>query len=79
MFSCSSIGIKLGSGLGTAMVGWLLSAAGYVGTAQTQTAGALTMIKFCYGGLPLILSVILTIAIAGMKVEEENKKLEAAR
>lgn len=79
MFSCSSIGIKLGSGLGTAMVGWLLSAAGYVGTAQTQTASALTMIKFCYGGLPLILSVILTIAIAGMKVEEENKKLEAAR
>lgn len=79
MFSCSSIGIKLGGGLGTAMVGWLLAAAGYVGTAQEQTAGALNMIKFCYGALPLILSVIITIAISRMKVEEENKKLENAR
>ena len=33
MFSCSSMGIKLGSGIGTALCGWLLTLGGYVGGA----------------------------------------------
>ncbi len=77
MFSCSSVGIKLGGGLGTAIAGWLLAFGGFVGTAEVQTAGALNMIKFCYGGLPLILAVITVIALSGMKVDQDNEKLEA--
>ena len=30
MFSCSSLGIKIGGAFGTAICGWLLDAAGYV-------------------------------------------------
>lgn len=75
MFSCSSIGMKVGGGIGAGMAGWLLSAAGYVGSAQEQSQGVLSMIKFIYGAIPLILTVLITLCLAGMKVEAENKKL----
>ena len=37
MFSCSSLGVKIGGGIGTAAVGWLLDLGGYIGTAAAQT------------------------------------------
>ena len=36
MFSCSSLGVKVGGGIGTAAVGWLLEAGGYVGTLRAD-------------------------------------------
>lgn len=77
MFSCSSLGMKLGSGLGAALVGWLLKAGGYVGTAATQTEGALSAIKFIYGGLPVIITVLLVVMCWLQRVEAENKRLTA--
>lgn len=77
MFSCSSVGLKVGSGLGTAVGGWLLSAVGYVGNAATQSAAVLNMIKFAYGAIPLILTVIITICLWKLTVVEENKKYTA--
>lgn len=59
------------------MAGWLLSAVGYVGTAEVQTQAINNMIKFIYGGIPLILTIFITLCLAFMKVDEENKKLEA--
>lgn len=76
MFSCSSIGIKVGGGLGAGLAGWLLAAAGYVGTAQTQPESVYSMIKFMYGALPLIMTVLMVVCLAFMKVTEENKKLK---
>ena len=35
------------------------------------------LIKFIYGGIPLILTILITLCLAFMKVDEENKKLEA--
>ena len=32
MYSCTSLGVKIGGGIGTAVVGWLLELSGYVGT-----------------------------------------------
>ena len=40
MYSCTSLGIKIGGGIGTALVGWLLEISGYVGTAATQPASS---------------------------------------
>ncbi|MCR5032499.1 MAG: MFS transporter, partial [Lachnospiraceae bacterium] len=76
MFSCSSIGIKVGGGIGAGLAGWLLAAAGYVGTAEVQAPAVLSMIKFIYGGIPLILTILITVCLAFMKVEEDNRKLE---
>ncbi len=41
--------------------------------------GTLIMVsKFIYGGIPLILTILNTVCLAFMKVEEDNKKLEKA-
>ncbi|MCR5157140.1 MAG: glycoside-pentoside-hexuronide (GPH):cation symporter [Butyrivibrio sp.] len=76
MFSCSSIGVKVGGGLGAALSGWLLSAVGFVGTAQVQTVAVNNMIKFIYGGIPLILTIAMTLILAAMNVEKDNDRLE---
>lgn len=77
MFSCSSIGLKVGSGIGAAMAGWLLSFSGYVNGAVIQPGSALSMIKFCYAGLPFIMVVLMVVCLWRMKVVEENRKLSA--
>lgn len=76
MFSCSSLGVKVGGGIGTAAVGWLLKLGGYVGTAASQTQGAINMIFNLYITFPVILGVVITVLLAFMKVEKENQKLD---
>ena len=41
--SCTSLGVKIGGGIGTAVVGWMLEFSGYVGTNATQPQSALDM------------------------------------
>lgn len=79
MFSCSSLGVKVGGGIGTAAVGWLLELGGYVGTAAVQTDGAVRMIFNMYITFPVILGVVITILLAFMKVEKENQKIDRER
>ena len=38
MYSCTSLGVKIGGGLGTALCGWLLEWSGYDGFAAVQSA-----------------------------------------
>lgn len=75
MFSCSSIGMKVGGGLGAAVSGWILSLAGYVGSAAEQTPDVMHAIKFTYAGIPFILTVLITICLYFMKVSKENESL----
>lgn len=74
MFSCSSIGVKLGGGIGSAVVGWLLALGGFDGTAAVQTSGAIQMIFFMYAVIPLIFGVVMAILVYLMKVEKANKE-----
>lgn len=76
MFSCSSLGVKVGGGIGTAAVGWLLEAGGYVGTAAVQTKGAVDMIFNLYITFPVLLGIVITVLLAFLKVEKENKKID---
>ena len=46
MYSCTSLGVKIGGGIGTAVVGWMLEFSGYVGTNATQPQSALDMMQF---------------------------------
>lgn len=75
MFSCSSIGIKVGGGVGSALTGWLLSLSGYIGGAEVQSAGALSMIKFLYLVIPIIGLVVQVWIVANLNMEKANKKL----
>ena len=78
VFSCVSMGTKVGAGVATAMVGWLLNAAGYIaidGAAQPQSA--LSMMVFVYAGVPFIALLIVLVFCYLQKVENAVNKLKA--
>ena len=75
MYSCTSLGVKLGGGLGTAIAGWLLAASGFDGTALTQPDSCIQMLYFMYLWLPMLISIVITIVLSKMNVEDANKKL----
>ena len=74
MYSCSSFGIKLGAGIGTAISGWLLACAGYVENAAVQSASTITMLHILYLWVPLILSIGITVLLSYLSVEKANAK-----
>ncbi|MDE7271693.1 MAG: glycoside-pentoside-hexuronide (GPH):cation symporter [Lachnospiraceae bacterium] len=76
MYSCTSLGVKLGGGLGTAAAGWLLAASGFDGTAAVQTESCMRMLYFMYLWLPLIISLIITFVLSRMNVEKANDELK---
>lgn len=76
MYSCTSLGVKIGGGIGTAVVGWLLEFSGYVGTHAVQPRSALNMMQFMYLWLPLIFDVLIMFILSRMNVEETNAKIK---
>ena len=79
MYSCTSLGTKLGGGIGTALAGWLLSFSGYVGGAAEQTASCINMLHVMYLWLPMIFNLLITLILTRLNVEKavENLKKEA--
>lgn len=75
MYSCTSLGIKLGGGLGTAVAGWLLAASGFDGTAAVQSESCIRMLYFMYLWVPVIISFIITFVLSKMNVEQTNAEL----
>lgn len=76
MYSCTSLGIKLGGGLGTAVAGWLLAASGFDGTAAFQPASCINMLYFIYLWVPMLISLFMTLILSRMNVEDANKKIK---
>ena len=79
MYSCSSLGIKIGGALGTAICGWLLDAAGYVENAAVQSVATVNMLNFLYLWMPVILCVGVGFLLVFLRVEKANEKLLAAK
>ena len=79
MYSCSSLGIKIGGALGTAICGWLLDAAGYVENAAVQSAATVNMLNFLYLWMPVILCVAVGFLLVFLRVEKANEDLLAAK
>lgn len=77
MFSCSSFGIKVGGGIGTAAAGWLLAAGGFDGQAAVQAASAVNMIKVSYAVVPFAVVAFMKLLVKALKVEEANKNWDA--
>ncbi len=78
MYSCTSLGTKLGGGIGTAIAGWLLAFSGYVGGAEVQSASCMNMLHIMYLWIPLCINLIITIILTRLDVEKANEKLKAA-
>lgn len=69
--SAASVGNKLGSGLGSALIGLALSSAGYDGLQAVQTASAISCIRIVFVILPLVLYVLLLILMYFYKLDAQ--------
>ena len=79
MYSCSSLGIKIGGALGTAICGWLLDVAGYIENATVQTTSTVNMLNFLYLWMPVILCAAVGFLLVFLSVEKANEKLLAKK
>jgi len=80
MYSCTSLGVKIGGGLGTAISGWLLDAAGFIeGGVATQPDSVINMLNVMYLWLPAIFCALVTVLLTRLNVEKANQALLAAR
>ena len=77
MFSCTSLGVKVGGGIGTAMAGWMLAASGYIGGAATQPDSAIQMLYIMYVWLPLAANALILFLLTRLDVERANTRLRA--
>ena len=69
--SAASFGQKIGNGLSSVLLGAILSIGGYVGTAASQSASAITAIRTSYIYVPIILTVIQIIVLFFYHLDEE--------
>ena len=75
MFSCTSLGVKVGSGIGTAAAGWLLAASGYDGDLSMQTDSAMQMLYVMYVWFPLVANALIFLLLTRLDVEKANARL----
>ncbi|MDU9053712.1 MAG: MFS transporter, partial [Clostridioides difficile] len=69
--SASSFGFKVGNGLGSAILGAVLSIGGYVGTSATQSDLAIVSIKVCFIYLPIFITILQIIIMSFYKLDKE--------
>lgn len=69
--SASSFGFKVGNGLGSAMLGWILGLGGYLEEAAVQSAGAVLSIEMLFIYIPVAAVVLQVIIMAFYKLDRE--------
>jgi Na+/melibiose symporter-like transporter len=68
--SLNGFSSKAGSAIGAGVLGLLLTASGYTGSAETMPAAALTMIRLLYSLVPMGLYVLVIIALQFYKLDK---------
>lgn len=71
VFSANSIGQKIGSGIGSAVLGWVLAAFGFVSSSATQPASAISGIRVIFLYVPLVVFAIMFIILLFYKLDKE--------
>ena len=71
VFSANSIGIKIGTGLGAAALGWILAYFGYVSQSSTQPELAIEGIRIIFLYVPLFIYAGLTVALNFYHLDNE--------
>lgn len=79
MYSCTSLGIKLGGGIGTAITGWLLEFSKFDKNLDVQLDSCLNMFHSMYLWIPFIICIVITLIMSQMNVEKANQQLRAKR
>lgn len=74
-FSATSFGMKVGSGLGTALVGWLLAIGQYSSGTGVQSDYTVHFIAGIYTFVPIFILVISLIILSSMNLDKFYKKM----
>ncbi len=75
-YSAVSFGMKVGTGLGSAIVGWALAFGKYDGQALTQPQSAVNAIIALYSYIPLVLIVVALIVMYFTNVDQAIENLK---
>lgn len=73
--SCVSFGQKVGLGLGSTIVSWVLAFGGYDGTAAEQTSSALGAINFGFSYYGMILSLGIAVIALFMNIDKHADEI----
>lgn len=73
--AASSFCMKVGSGIGTAALGWILGAGGFDASLETQSAAALNAITWSFAWVPAITMVIAVIALAFYDLDKKYDQI----
>lgn len=76
MYSCTSLGVKLGGGLGTAIAGWLLAFSGFDETLVVQADSCIQMLHIMYLWIPVVITAVIAFIMSRMNVEKANRELK---
>ncbi|WP_195421437.1 MFS transporter [Faecalicatena contorta] len=67
-----NIGVKIGTGIGAAAVGWILGFSGYNPALEAQTEGTKTAIMFGSAGLPAIMYILIVVLMLFWKIGKQD-------
>lgn len=79
MYSCTSLEIKLGGRIGTAITGWLLEFSKFDKNLDVQLDSCLNMLHIMYLWIPFIICIVITLIMSQMNVEKANQQLRVKR
>jgi len=75
--SAVSFGMRVGTGIGTALVGWVLAAGNYTAGAATQSGGALAAMLSLYIYIPLGLYVVGLVVMFFLNIDKQYAQITA--
>lgn len=76
-YSSVSFGMKVGTGLGSAVVGWFLDMGGYNATAAVQSESALNAIIALYTWMPCVVMVLGLVLLGFANMDKVRKMMDA--
>ena len=71
VFSANSIGAKVGSGIGSAVLGWVLEAFGFVSSSTVQPDSAIAGIRVIFLYVPIVIFAIMFFVLLAYKLDKE--------
>lgn len=71
VFSANSIGQKVGSGIGSAVLGWVLAAFGFVSSSTVQPESAINGIRMIFLYVPLVVFAVMFVILMFYKLDRE--------
>lgn len=75
--AASSFCMKVGSGFGTAALGWILGAGGFDATAAVQSAASLSAITWAFAFIPFITTAIAVVCMVFFDLDKHYDKVVA--